>query len=40
MSESIKNNIGYIGKGILISFIFTFIALILLSLLLTYSNVS
>ena len=40
MSESIKNNIGYIGKGILISFIFTCIALIVLSLVLTYSNVS
>lgn len=40
MSESIKNNIGYIGKGILISSIFTCIALIVLSLVLTYSNVS
>ncbi len=40
MSENIKNNINYIGKGIAISFIFTVIALLILSAVLTYSSVS
>ena len=40
MSENIKNNINYIGKGILISLAFTIICLIILSAILAYSSIS
>ena len=40
MVENIKNKTKFIVKGILISLVFTLIALIILSLVLTYSNVS
>lgn len=39
MSENIKN-INFIAKGIIISFAFTFAALIILSAILTYTGVS
>ena len=40
MNENIKNNINYISKGIIISFIMTFLLLIILSVVLTYTSVS
>ena len=40
MEENIKKNINYIGKGIIISLIFTMVSLIILSAILTYSSIS
>ena len=40
MGENIKNNISYIGKGIIISLIFTFICLLILSIILTYTPIT
>ena len=39
MGEKIKNNINYIGKGIIISLVFTVFSLIILSIILTYSSI-
>ncbi len=40
MGENIKNNINYIGKGIIISLVLTFIMLLILSAILTYTQIS